>query len=49
MVVNPYRQAVTSRFDQVMADAGYTCGDPAEQKDGVVTVMPQSAGIYKVR
>lgn len=49
VAVNPYRQAATFRFDQVMADAVYTCGDPAEQKDGVVTVMPQSAGIYKVR
>ena len=49
VAVNPYRQAATFRFDQVMADAVYTCGDPAEQKDGVVTVMPKSAGIYKVR
>ena len=48
VVVNPCREAVTLAYDKALGEAVYTYGGEAKQADGVITVAPVSAGVYKI-
>lgn len=48
VVLNPYREAVSFDYEQVLGEPIYTFGDAAVQAGGVITAEPVSAGVYRI-